>query len=149
MCVFLCSSTNRLIVVLCIVSAQWPWTPPPLALPCEVSSYHDWEHVPVLVRHIGFDEWYGRHAELGSILIPSGLQVTFKKFPGQQKTAHISLLDCLRLQISRSQILRLLQTPCFTNFQRFPREAPDTRQDPWQGQDWKKLLQTACELLPV
>lgn len=37
----------------------------------------------ILVWHMGFDERCSRQAELGSILIFSGLQVAFKKFPGQ------------------------------------------------------------------
>lgn len=100
--------------------------------------------MPVIVWRMGFDEWCSRQAELGSILIFSGLQVAFKKFPGQQKTADISLLSRLLLQISGSQGLGFGKLCVSRTFEKLPREVPYTRQDPWQGQqEWKKLLQTA------
>lgn len=100
--------------------------------------------MPVIVWRMGFDERCSRQAELGSILIFSGLQVAFKKFPGQQKTADISLLSRLLLQISGSQGLGFGKLCVSRTFKKLPREVPHTRQDPWQGQqEWKKLLQTA------
>lgn len=142
MCMFLYASTNGLIEAFCIVS-EW-LTAPLLAFPCNVSAYHDWEHLPVLVWHMGFDEWCSRQAELGSILILSSLQVAFKKLPGQHKTADISLLSSLLLQISESQGLGFCKLCVSRTLKKPPREVPYTRQDPQQGQqEWKKLLQTA------
>lgn len=98
----------------------------------------------VLVWHMGFDERCSRQAELGSILIFSGLQVAFKKLPGQQTTADISLLSRLLLQISGNQGLGFGKLYVSRTFKKLPREVSYTRQDPRQGQqEWKKRLQTA------
>lgn len=74
----------------------------------------------VLVWHMGFDERCSRQAELGSILIFSGLQVAFKKLPGQQET-DISLSRPL-LQISGSQGLGFGKLCVSRTFKKLPRE---------------------------
>ena len=95
---------------------------------------------------MGFDEWCSRQAELGSILIFSSLQVAFKKFPGSEKTAVISLLSNLLLQISGSKGLGFCKLCVSRTLKKLPREVPYTRQDPQQGQqEWKKLLQTGWD----